>query len=135
MSTSLSPALPIQRHGYTFQKESKDMRRNTWKSLVAVLALALMVMPVFAKPESKIITLTEPQKFAGKQLREGDYTFKIDDTKVTIELRNKVVAEVTGHWAPRDQKWEYNTFVAGADGQVAEIRLAGEKRTFMVGGM
>jgi hypothetical protein len=109
------------------------MRKISWKSLVAVMALAVMVMPAFAKPESKIITLTSTEKFAGKELREGDYTFKIDDNKVTIELKNKVVAEVTGHWVPRDQKWEYDTFVAGADGQVAEIRLQGEKRTFMVG--
>ncbi len=111
------------------------MRRNTLKSLVAVLALAVIVTPAFAKPESKIITLTSTQKFAGKELREGDYTFKVDDNKVTIEFRKKVVAEVTGHWAPRDQKWESDSFVSGADGQVSEIRLAGEKRTFMIGGM
>jgi hypothetical protein len=111
------------------------MRSNSWKSLLAVVALAVMVMPAFAKPVSKIITLTSTEKFAGKELREGDYTFKIDDNKVTIEMRNKVVAEVTGHWVPRDQKWDYDTFVTGTDGQVSEIRLAGEKRTFMIGGM
>jgi hypothetical protein len=109
------------------------MRSNSLKSLAAVVALAVMVMPAFAKPESKIITLAEPEKFAGKQLREGDYTFKIDDNKVTIEMKHQVVAEVTGHWVPTNQKWEYDTFIAGADGQVNEIRLSGEKRTFMVG--
>jgi hypothetical protein len=110
------------------------MRSNSLKSLVAVLAMAVMVMPAFAKPETKIITLSSTEKIAGKELREGDYMFKIGDNKVTIEMKHKVVAEVSGNWVPRDQKWEHDAFVTGTDGQVSEIRLSGEKRSFMVGG-
>jgi hypothetical protein len=110
------------------------MRKNSLKYMVSVTAMALMISPVFAGPVSKIVTLTEPEKIAGKQLKEGDYTFKIDGNKVTIEYRKNVVAELTGSWAPVDHKWEFDSFVAGTDGQVSEIRFANEKRTFMVGG-
>lgn len=109
------------------------MHSKSWKYFVAVLAMAVMVMPVFAKPVSKTVDLTSSQKIAGKELREGSYTFKIDDTKLTVELKHTVVAEAEGRWEPRDTKVQYDTFVTGADGQVQEIRFAGEKRVFVIG--
>jgi hypothetical protein len=108
---------------------------NRWKSLIAVLALAVIVMPVFAKPVTKIITLSGSEKFAGKELKSDDYTFKVDDTKVVVELKHKVVGEATGRWEPRDVKNEANTVVTGADGQIIELRFSGEKRVFLIGSM
>lgn len=111
------------------------MRSKSLKCLVAVLALAALVIPSFAKPLTKMVTLTGPQKIAGKELREGDYKFKVDDNKVVVEFRNKVIAEASGKWEPRDTKWEADSFVSGSDGQVQEIRFAGEKRSFVIGSM
>ena len=111
------------------------MRTNRWKSVIAVLALAFIVMPVFAKPVSRVITMVADQKIAGKQLNHDDYTFIVDDTKMVVELRHKVVAEVGGRWEPRDRKYESNTVVTGADGQIQELRFAGEKRAFIISGM
>jgi hypothetical protein len=110
-------------------------RMNSLKSLIAVLALGVLVMPAFAKPVSKVITIVDNQKIAGKQLKNDDYTFKVDDTKMVVELRNKVVAEVTGHWEPRDKKYDGNAVLSGADGQIIEIRFSGEKRAFVIGSM
>ncbi|HEY4838732.1 MAG TPA: hypothetical protein VIH72_09000 [Candidatus Acidoferrales bacterium] len=111
------------------------MRKNGWKSVVAVLALVMMVSPAFAKPISRVITMAADQKIAGKQLNHDDYTFVVDDTKLVVELHHKVVAEVTGKWEPRDRKYDGNTVVSGADGQILEVRFSGEKRAFVIGSM
>jgi hypothetical protein len=109
------------------------MRKNSWKSVVAVFALAMIVSPAFAKPISRTITMAADQKIAGKKLNHDDYTFVVDDTKLVVELHHKVVAEVTGRWEPRDQKFDGNTVVSGADGQILEVRFSGEKRAFVIG--
>jgi hypothetical protein len=108
------------------------MRKTSWKSIFAVLALAALVMPVFAKPLSMVINIANNQKIAGKELKSDAYTFKVDDTKLTVELKHKVVVEATGRWEPRDQKIEANSIVFGADGQVQELRFSGEKRVFVI---
>jgi hypothetical protein len=111
------------------------MRRNTWKSLVAVLALTVLVMPAFATPITKIITINGTDKVAGKVLKNDNYTFKVDDTKLVVELRHKVVAEANGKWETRDKKYDTDTVVTGEDGQIQEPRFAGEKRAFVIGSM
>jgi hypothetical protein len=108
------------------------MRKTSWKSIFAVLALAALVMPAFAKPVSMVINIANNQKVAGKELKSDAYTFKVDDTKLTVELKHKVVVEAAGRWEPRDQKIEANSIVFGSDGQVQELRFSGEKRVFVI---
>jgi hypothetical protein len=110
------------------------MRAKSLKSLVAFLAVMALVVPALAKDINRIVTITTETKIAGKTLKTGDYTFKISDNKLTIEVNHKVVAEASGKWEPRDSKWPANSLVTGADGQVQEVRLAGEKGVFIVSG-
>ena len=63
------------------------MRNNSLKSLLAVLALAMLVTPAFAKPETRIITIDGTEKIAGKELKNDVFAFKVDDTKLVVELR------------------------------------------------
>jgi hypothetical protein len=112
----------------------RKSRRNSWKSVAAFLALAVMVAPAFAKPITKIITIAEHQKIAGKQLNNDVYTFRVDDTKLVVTLKNKVVAETTGRWEPRDTKNDGDAVVTDANGQIIELRFSGEKRTFIISG-
>jgi hypothetical protein len=111
------------------------MRKNSLKSLVAVAALAVLISPVFAGTVQRIITVHGTQTLAGKQLKNDDYTFKIDDAKMVIELRHKVIAEATGKWETRDKKYDGDEIITDADGKIQEIRLGGEKRAFVVSGM
>jgi hypothetical protein len=111
------------------------MRTNRWKSVIAVIALAMIVTPAFAKPVTKTITILANQKIAGKELKSDDYTFIVDDTKVVVELRHKVIAEVTGRWEPRDKKYAQDAVVDGPDGQIMELRFGGEKRAFVISSM
>jgi hypothetical protein len=110
------------------------MRAKSLRSLVAFLAVMALVVPAFAKDINRIISLPNQTKIAGKTLKAGDYAFKVSDTKLTIEMNNKVVAEAAGHWEPRDKKVASDGFSAGADGQVREVHFSGEKRVFIVTG-
>jgi hypothetical protein len=107
-------------------------RRNIWRSFAAVLALAALVAPAFAKPVTKVINIVDHQKIAGKQLNNEAYTFRVDDTKLVVELRSKVVAEATGRWEPRDKKNDGDAVVSDANGQIIELRFSGEKRAFVI---
>ncbi len=111
------------------------MRNKSLKYLIAVLAMTVLTLPAFAKAVSKIITLSSTSKIAGKELKAGDtYTFNVDDTKLTVEKNKKVVAEATGRWEQRNEKYEGDGFVKDADGQIQEIRFAGERRAFIISG-
>jgi hypothetical protein len=116
------------------QKEKSQMRAKSLKSVVAFLVLLAFIVPAFAKEINRTISLPDQTKIAGKTLKRGDYTFKVSDTKLTIEMNNKVMAEATGRWEPRDKKVATDGFSTGADGQVQEVHFAGEKRVFVVTG-
>jgi hypothetical protein len=104
------------------------------RSVAALLVVIALVVPAFARDINKIVAVPDQTKIAGKVLKAGDYTFRVNDTKVTVESKGKVIAEATGRWEPRDTKCPSDSFVTGADGQVREIRFAGEKRVFVVSG-
>ncbi|HUK29671.1 MAG TPA: hypothetical protein VLV89_01070 [Candidatus Acidoferrum sp.] len=104
------------------------------RSLAALLMVMALVVPAFARDINKIVEVPDQTKIAGKVLKAGDYTFKVNDNKVTVESKGKVVVEAAGRWEPRDTKCASDSFVTGADGQVREIRFAGEKRVFIVTG-
>jgi hypothetical protein len=109
------------------------MRNSIWKPLIMVLALAMLVTPALADTLTKHITITGTHKIAGVELKDDIYTFKIDDSKVVVELRHKLVAETNGRWEQRDTKYRSNTIVSAEDGHIQELRFAGEKRAFVIG--
>ena len=102
------------------------MFAKSLKYFAAFLVAAALLVPAFAKNINKIITVSSETKIAGKTLKPGDYTFKVSDNKLTIEVNHKVVAEIAGRWEPRDSKWSADSLVTGPDGQVQEVRLGGE---------
>lgn len=109
------------------------MRKNTWKSLIVGLALTVLVMPVLADTMIKHVEITGTHKIAGKEMKADVYTFKVDDTKVVVELRHKLIGEANGRWEPSDTKHRLTSVVASDDGTIHELRFAGEKRTFIIG--
>jgi hypothetical protein len=110
------------------------MRNNGLKSLVAVAALAMLVSPAFAKPETRIITIDGTDKISGKELKNDVFAFKVDDTKLVVVKGSHVVAEATGRWEPRDKKYDTDTVITDSNGQIQELRFAGEKRAFVISG-
>jgi hypothetical protein len=48
-----------------------------------------------------------------------------------VQKGKNTVAESEGRWEDRDQKSQYTAILLGADGQVREVRFAGQKRVFV----
>jgi hypothetical protein len=99
---------------------------------IALLAVVALALPVMAKPISKNISIVQPAKLGTSQLTAGEYQLLIDGTRVTVQKGKNVVAEVTGRWEERDAKSRYSSVLLGADGQVQEVRFAGENRVLVL---
>lgn len=99
--------------------------------VAVVLALALAAAPVFADAYKRSLTLNEPAKLGGIELKPGDYTIQFDGSKVTVKQGNKVLAEAAAEWVETDWKAPGNTVVID-DGTIAEFRIEGKKRVIKV---
>jgi hypothetical protein len=99
-------------------------------ALVAAIALAV---PVFAKPVVKTINLSQSSKIGNAALTSGEYRFLIDENKVTVMKGKKMIAETQGRWEDRSVKSVYDSVLIGEDGQVKEVRFAGQTRVFVLG--
>ena len=105
---------------------------KSWVRIVALLVVVGLAIPAMAKPVSKSITLGKNARFGSAEVIAGDYTLLIDNTKITIKQGKKVVAEVEGRWEQREEKSRYDSVLIGANGQVKEVRFAGDKRVLVV---
>lgn len=107
------------------------MKTNSLFRISALLAVLAMAIPVFAKPVTKTISITQTAKLGTATLNAGSYHLVIDGTKATVEKSGQKVAESEGRWENRDTKAQYDSVLLGADGQVREVRFAGKNRVFV----
>lgn len=108
------------------------MRIKSLVGVISLLAVVALVLPAMAKPVTKSITFTQPAKLGSTQIQAGEYRLLIDGTKVTVQQGKQVVAEVEGRWEERDAKARYTSVLIGDNGQVQEVRFAGEKRVLVL---
>ena len=114
--------------------EREQVTRMKVKSIqrTAALFVALaMTVPVFAKPFTQTINLTQGAKVGKASLQAGEYRLSIDGNKASVQKGKNIVAESEGRWEDREQKSQYTAILLGADGQVREVRFAGQKRVFV----
>ena len=107
------------------------------KSLIRLFALFVIValaLPALAKPVSKSLNLPTQTRFGGTQLDAGRYQLLIDDTSVTVKKGREVIAQVRGEWEQRDKKNDLTIVLQGPNGEVQEIRFAGERRALVIRG-
>ncbi|HKW56201.1 MAG TPA: hypothetical protein VJN42_02500 [Candidatus Acidoferrum sp.] len=97
-------------------------------ALGAALACAL---PLLAKPVSKTINITQTAKIGKADLRAGEYRLLIDGNKATVERAGHVMAQCEGRWEDRSTKSANDALLVGEDGQVKEVRFAGQARVFV----
>ena len=109
------------------------MKNNTFYRIAALLVALAMTVPAFAKPFTQTISLTQAAKVGKASLQAGEYRLLIDGNKATVQKGRNTVAETEGRWEERDQKSQYTSILLGADGQVHEVRFAGQKRVFVLG--
>ena len=107
------------------------MKSHSILRSAALLAALAIAVPVFAKPFSKTINIAQTAKIGKADLRAGEYRLLIDGNKATVEKNKQVVAESEGRWEDRSTKSPYDSVLLGEDGQVKEVRFAGQSRVFV----
>jgi len=105
------------------------MRINRLLPGLALLAMTGLVVPAYSADENinKSITINDTVSVGSAQLKPGDYRVKVEGTKVTIELHNKVVATAEGKWEPRNERFDSTAIIYDANHQIQEIRFSGQK--------
>jgi hypothetical protein len=119
-------------------------RRNTTMSsftknfAVTLLAALALVIPASARDNgaknskstvNATMDLVNPATIAGKQLKPGTYDVKADDSKVTLSLNGKVVAEAPVQWKDEKSKSKFSAIVTDGEGnQVKEVHFNGKSR-------
>jgi hypothetical protein len=107
------------------------MKSQSFLRSMVLLAVVALAVPVFAKPISKTINITQSAKVGTAKLEAGEYKLLIDGNKATVQKGKQVVAESAGRWEDRDAKSVYDAVLLNDGGQVSEVRFAGQKRVFV----
>ncbi|PYU87273.1 MAG: hypothetical protein DMG51_02815 [Acidobacteria bacterium] len=64
-------------------------------------------------------------------MKAGEYRLEIDGNKAVVQKGRQVVAESEGRWEERSGKSVYDSLLLGENGQVREVRFAGQTRVFV----
>jgi hypothetical protein len=107
------------------------MKANSVSRIAALFVALAMVAPVFAKPFTKTINLSQSAKIGKASLQAGEYQLSIDGNKATVQKGKNTIAESDGRWEDRDKKSDFTSILLGENGQVREVRFAGQKRVFV----
>ena len=107
------------------------MKTNSFVRSLALLAAFALAVPAFAKPFAKTITIPQTAKLGRSELKAGEYRLEIEGNKATVQKGKQVVAESEGRWEDRSTKSAYDSLLLGENGQVREVRFAGQTRVFV----
>jgi len=107
------------------------MKNKSLLRSFALLAALAMTLPAIAKPFAKMINLAQNAKVGKADLKAGEYRLMIDGSKATVQKGKDVVAESEGRWEDRSNKAAYDSVLLSENGQVKEVRFAGQARVFV----
>ena len=108
------------------------MRRSSLAVTLALLAASAFSGPAFAKPFTKVVSLTLPATVGGTQLDAGDYWVTVNHNQVTIVRDHKVVARAEGRIEQGVRDNGVTIIVSGADGQLKEIHFDGGNQVLVM---
>jgi hypothetical protein len=129
---SVQPAGASLRLPRSLGKEVDTLMKlnSVLRSLGLAIALASTVT-LLAKPINKTISITHAAKLGKADLQAGEYRLSIDGTKATVEKGKQMIAQSEGRWEDRSNKAASDSVLIGEDGQVKEVRFAGQNRVFV----
>src|SRR5260370_10982201 len=113
------------------ERKLTRMKTNSFVRTLALLAAVALAVPAFAKPVSKTINISQTAKLGKSELKAGEYRLEIEGNKATVQKGKHVVAESDGPWEDRSAKSDYDAVLLGENGQVREVRFAGQARVFV----
>jgi hypothetical protein len=107
------------------------MKAKLFLRSIALLAAIALTVPAFAKPFAKTINVSQNAMLGKSELKAGEYRLQIEGTKATVQKGKQVVAESEGRWEDRSAKASYDSLLISGNGQVKEVRFAGQTRVFV----
>lgn len=107
------------------------MKAKLFLRSIALLAAIALTVPAFAKPFAKTINVSQNAKLGKSELKAGEYRLEIEGNKATVQKGKQVVAESEGRWEDRSAKASYDSLLISENGQVKEVRFAGQTRVFV----
>jgi hypothetical protein len=107
------------------------MKTKVFFRSIALLAAISLTVPAFAKPFAKTINFVQNAKFGKSELKAGEYRLQIEGSKATVQKGKQTVAESEGRWEDRSTKASNDSLLVGENGQVKEVRFAGQTRVFV----
>jgi hypothetical protein len=107
------------------------MKLNSVFRSLALCAAVAAALPLLAKPVNKTFNITQPAKIGRADLRAGEYRLVIDGTKAIVQKDRQVVVESEGRWEDRSTKAAHDSVLIGENGQIKEVRFAGQARVFV----
>jgi len=107
------------------------MKAKLFLRSIALLAVIALTVPAYAKPFAKTINVAQNAKLGKSELKAGEYRLEIEGSKATVQKGKQVVAESEGRWEDRSTKSPYDSLLVGENGQVKEVRFAGQARVFV----
>lgn len=107
------------------------MKSNSILRSLALGAALAAALPLVAKPVNKTFNITQTAKIGRADLQAGEYRLTIDGTKATVRKDRQVIAESEGRWEDRSAKASSDSVLIGENGQVKEVRFAGQSRVFV----
>ena len=107
------------------------MKRSSISRIAALFVALAITVPAFAKPFTKTISISQTTKLGRASLQAGEYQISIDGSKATVYKGKNNVAESEGRWEDRDKKSDYTSVLVGENGQLKELRFAGQKKVFV----
>lgn len=107
------------------------MKLNSVLRTMAFAAALTSTVPLFAKPINKTISITHSAKLGKADLQAGEYRLSIDGNMATVQKGKQMVAQSEGRWEDRSTRASNDSVLIGEDGQVKEVRFAGQSRVFV----
>src|SRR5437667_9403904 len=107
------------------------MKTNAFGRSMGLLAAIALTVPALAKPSAKTINMSQTAKLGKAELKAGEYRLEIEGNKATVQKSKQVVAQSEGRWEDRSTKSVYDSLLLGENGQVREVRFAGQARVFV----
>jgi hypothetical protein len=113
------------------ERKLTRMKAKLFLRSIALLAAIALTVPAFAKPFAKTINVAQNAKLGKSELKAGEYRLEIEGNKATVQKGKQIVAESEGRWEERSAKSSYDSLLISENGQVKEVRFAGQTRVFV----
>jgi hypothetical protein len=96
-----------------------------------VAAVPALAAPAMAKTMKAKITIGDTVTLSGHEIKPGDYSVVVDDNKVSLLQKGKVVAEAPAQWVDSKNR-DLHTSVVVNGGEVKEIHFEGKKSHLVI---